>query len=93
MTQKDKKNLSEESILEQLKDLIVLLHPDLNQDSLKVDIPILGDGLGLDSIRLVNLIVSLEEKYSFSFSEEDLTMSTFSSLRALAKFIMERITP
>lgn len=93
MTQKVPKNQSEATILEELKELLVVQKPELKQNPLNVDIPILADGLGLDSIKLVHFIVAVEAKYSFSFEEEDLTMRTFSSLRSLANHIIRRLAP
>ena len=41
-------------------------------------------GLNVDSIAIVELIVSIEEKFSISFDDADLVPETFRTLRVLA---------
>lgn len=80
-----------DQVLEQLKRLIVeKINPALNLAEIDVDDSILEDGLGLDSIKVVELIVLIEKNFDFTFSEDELSMDAFASLRTLAGFVAER---
>jgi len=49
-------------------------------DKVNPEISLLEDGIGLDSISIVNFIVMVEKEFGISFNEEDLSMDMFSSL-------------
>lgn len=54
------------------------------------NVPLLEDGLGLDSIVIVELIASVERRFDFEFQDADLRTSSFESLTALAGVIRRR---
>jgi acyl carrier protein len=83
-----------DQIIEQLKYLIIeQLNPNLTPEELDADASILEGGLGLDSIMVVALINLLEERFAFTFAEDELNMDTFANLRTLANFIAARRLP
>jgi acyl carrier protein len=53
--------------------------------------PILDEGVGLDSIRLLELIVDIEKRFAIELSDDKLTMDTFQNLQSLARVIRERL--
>jgi len=55
------------------------------------DVPLLEAGLNLDSLAVVELITLSEEEFGIDFGEEDLTIESFASLRALAGVIDSRL--
>ncbi len=78
-------------IIEQLKELVIeQLNPNLKPAEIDADASILEGGLGLDSIMVVALINLLEERFAFSFAEDELNMDIFATLRTLARFIADR---
>ncbi|TAN46932.1 MAG: acyl carrier protein [Methylococcaceae bacterium] len=80
-----------DQMLEQLKRLLVEnINPELKLDQIDPDDSILEDGLGLDSIKVVELIVLIEKNFGFTFTEDELSMDAFASLRTLAKFVADR---
>jgi acyl carrier protein len=62
---------------------------ELKPEEIDPDVSILEEGLGLDSLMLVEFIALLEEEFGFAFAEDDLNMEVFSSLRVLAGFIAQ----
>lgn len=66
---------------------------NLNLDKARIDehVPLLEDGLGLDSIVLVELIGVVESKFGFQFQDSDLRTASFKNLRTLAETISKRI--
>jgi acyl carrier protein len=57
--------------------------------ALGLDAPLLKDGLGLDSLDCVELLIGIEDEFGLAFdeSEED-WMHHFSSLRALSGLVL-----
>lgn len=51
------------------------------------DSPIFGDGLGLDSIDALELVVLVEERFAVSIPDEDVGKQAFASVAALVDFI------
>ena len=58
--------------------------------------PLLGRGIGLDSVEAMALLVSLEEEFGLAIPDDDLTVDLFESLGTLANYIahalLERTT-
>ena len=58
--------------------------------------PLLGRGIGLDSVEAMALLVSLEEEFGLAIPDDDLTVDLFESLGTLADYIahalLERTT-
>jgi acyl carrier protein len=50
---------------------------------------IFGEGLGLDSIDALELVVLVEERFNITIPDEDVGKKAFSSVAALADFIVE----
>ena len=83
----DKENLKAE-----LKLLIVetLRLEDVDPDSIVDKEPIFGDGLGLDSIDALELVVAIEKKYGVLIEDEEVGVEAFASVEALADFIIDK---
>lgn len=84
-------NIHAETVVNRLKHILadqaVLA---LKPEEIDADISILEEGLGLDSIMLVEFIALLEGEFGFTFAETELNMDVFASLHALAEFIANR---
>jgi acyl carrier protein len=52
--------------------------------------PIFGEGLGLDSIDVLEFIVLVEEEFGIAISDEEVVRQAFSSIAALTDFILDR---
>ncbi|MDT0677334.1 phosphopantetheine-binding protein [Autumnicola musiva] len=69
----------------------------LNLEDVKVqdiadDEPLFGDGLGLDSIDALELIVLLEKDYGIKLTEPQQGKEIFASVNRMAEFIEENRT-
>ena len=77
-----------EIIVEQLKNIIVdQLDANIKRAEITLDVSLLEDGLGLDSIMLVELISLVEENFSFQFAEDELDLNIFTNIQTLAAFV------
>jgi acyl carrier protein len=77
----------------ELADMLVeVLHLEMSAGDIDPEAPLYGDqGLGLDSIDILEIAVAISKKYGFKLRSDDPDNDRiFSSLRALAAHIAER---
>ncbi len=60
---------------------------DIEPGQIDVDAPLIGEGLGLDSIDTLELIVLLEREYSVNVPDVNTGREVFSSVRSMAHYI------
>ena len=84
----------EELMLELKKEIIEVLNlEDMTPDDLEDDAPLFGaDGLGLDSIDALELIVLLEKKYGIKLQDPKGGKKVFKSVRVMAEFVQANRT-
>lgn len=59
----------------------------LNPEEIKPDVPLVGKGLGLDSVALLELVVGIEEEFGIFLDDSALTIEHFESLGTLARYV------
>lgn len=81
-----------DELIEKLKVQIIeqLNLEDMEPDDIDPEEPLFGDGLGLDSIDALELIVLLEKEYGIKIENPKDGQKIFYSIRSLAKYITER---
>jgi acyl carrier protein len=80
----------EELIGELKKQIIDSLNlSDVTPDSIDSDAPLIGGGLGLDSIDTLELLVLMEKHYGVTVPDVNVGREIFSSVRSLAAYITE----
>lgn len=83
-----------DALLPEVADLIVTaLNLDMSTAEIEADAPLFGDGLGLDSIDVLEIALVISKKYGFQLkSDNQDNVRIFSSLRALATHIASQRT-
>lgn len=78
-----------EELIEQLKTQIIetLNLEDLTPADIDADAPLFSEGLGLDSIDVLELIVLLERYYGIKFATPAEGKVVFRSVRVMAEYI------
>ena len=78
-----------EELISQLKKEIIeeLNLEDLTSEDIDTDTPLFGEGLGLDSIDALSLIVILEKKYGLKIETAEEGKIIFYSVRTIAEYI------
>ncbi|HOX43786.1 MAG TPA: phosphopantetheine-binding protein [Myxococcota bacterium] len=62
---------------------------DVDPDSIPDDAPLFGEGLGLDSIDVLELVVMLEKDYGIRIDNKELGRRVMTSVASLADYIAE----
>lgn len=77
------------SLRSDLKQLIVTkLHLEgLTPADIADDAPLFGEGLGLDSVDALELVVALEKQFGLKIQSHEVDKSVFASVAALAEFV------
>ena len=84
--------MNKETLKSELKLLIIetLRLEDVKPDSIKDEDPLFGEGLGLDSIDALELVVAIEKNYGVLIEDEEVGMEAFASIDALADFVIDK---
>jgi acyl carrier protein len=80
-----------EIIVEQLKTIIAdQLDANIKRAEITPEVSLLEDGLGLDSIMIVELVSLVEENFGFQFAEDELDLTIFTNVQTLATFVASK---
>ncbi len=84
--------MEKEKIIYKLKEIINKdLDLDIEMDEIEENVSLFEDGIGLDSIAIVDLITKIEEHFKITIDEDDLNTKLFSSLNNLSEFIHSKL--
>jgi acyl carrier protein len=77
------------NLISQLKNQIIeaLNLEDMTADDINADAPLFGEGLGLDSIDALELIVLLEREYGIKLSNPAEGKAIFKSVASIADYV------
>jgi acyl carrier protein len=82
----------QEGLVENLKELIIrtLRLEDVGPEDIVASEPLFGEGLGLDSIDALELVVAIEREYQVEIPDAEVGRRAFASINALAEFVLEK---
>jgi acyl carrier protein len=85
--------ITEELIL-QLKKLIIerLKLEEISPENIGTDDPLFGEGLGLDSIDALELVLGLEKQYGVIIPDAEVGQQVFQSVRTIAQYVVDNRT-
>ena len=83
-----------EALLPEVGELIIsALNLDMAASEIEPDAPLFGDGLGLDSIDVLELALVISKRYGFQLrSDNEDNIRIFTSMRTLAAHIAQQRT-
>ncbi len=55
------------------------------------DTPLIGKGLGLDSVSVLGLVVGLEEEFNIFLEDSELSIELFKNIGSLCDYISEKL--
>lgn len=80
-----------ESLERQVKTAIVrCLKMPISPDEIGDDVPLFGQGLGLDSIDALELVLELQRSFQVVVSDEQIGQRVLGSVRTIVQFIEEQ---
>lgn len=59
-------------------------------EDIKDDTPLFGEGLGLDSIDALELVVAIEKEFGVKITDEEVGVKAFQNVSSLAAFLSEK---
>lgn len=75
-------------VTERIKQIIVRhINPELKLEELSDNIPLIGRGLGLDSVSLLELVVAIEGEFGIRFDEREMTPELFENVASIAQYV------
>jgi acyl carrier protein len=80
-----------EELLMDVKKLIIerLKLEEIAVEDIDTDAPLFGEGLGLDSIDALELVIGLEKEYGVSIPDAEVGREVFQSVRTIAQYIVD----
>ena len=81
-----------EELIEQVKQMIIdaLRIEGMATADIETDAPLFGEGLGLDSIDALQLVVAMEKQFGVVVPDAATGTRVFQSVRAMAGYIAEK---
>jgi acyl carrier protein len=83
---------SNDHLVEKLKNLIIqrLKLADMTPEMIETDAPLFGEGLGLDSIDALELVLGLEKEFGVTVPDAEVGKKVFQSVRTMAQYVEEQ---
>lgn len=80
-----------EELIPKVKQLIIdsLRIEGMSPDEIETDAPLFGEGLGLDSIDALQLVVAMEKEFGVVVPDAATGSMVFASVRSMAGYIAE----
>ncbi len=81
----------DKQLAERLKKLIITrLKLEIEPSEIEDNQPLFGEGLGLDSIDALELVLGLEQEFGVKVEDEEVGVKAFASIDALVAFVKEK---
>jgi acyl carrier protein len=79
-------------LIEKIKQLIIqrLRLVDMTPEMIETDAPLFGEGLGLDSIDALELVLGLEKEFGVLIPDAEVGRKVFQSVRTMGQYVLEQ---
>ncbi len=79
-------------LIERIKTLIIqrLKLAEMTPEMIETDAPLFGEGLGLDSIDALELVLGLEKEFGVVIPDAEVGKRVFQSVRTMAQYVLEQ---
>jgi acyl carrier protein len=79
-------------LIEKIKHLIIkrLKLVEMTPEMIETDAPLFGEGLGLDSIDALELVLGLEKEFGVIIPDAEVGKKVFQSVRTMAQYVLEQ---
>ncbi len=78
-------------LIDKVKQLIIgrLKLVDMTPEMIEDDAPLFGEGLGLDSIDALELVLGIEKEFGVVIPDAEVGKKVFQSVRTMAQYVLE----
>ena len=82
----------DDHLIEKIKHLIIqrLKLVEMTPEMIEAEAPLFGEGLGLDSIDALELVLGLEKEFGVVIPDAEVGKRVFQSVRTMAQFVLEQ---
>ena len=79
-------------LIEKIKNLIIqrLKLVDMTSEMIEADAPLFGEGLGLDSIDALELVLGLEKEFGVIIPDAEVGKKVCQSVRTMAQYVLDQ---
>ena len=79
-------------LIEKIKHLIIqrLKLVEMTPEMIETDAPLFGEGLGLDSIDALELVLGLEKEFGVIIPDAEVGRRVFQSVRTMTQYVLEQ---
>ena len=80
------------NLIEKIKQLIItrLKLVDMTPEMIENNAPLFGEGLGLDSIDALELVLGLEKEFGVIIPDAEVGKKVFQSVKTMAHYVLEQ---
>ncbi len=83
--------MKKSEVVDRIKEIIAGdLNVKLSVEEIKESDSLFEDGIGLDSVAIMEFIAILEDRFNFQFSDDDLTKDLFQDISTIAEYVTEQ---
>lgn len=83
-------HIREGLVLKLKEEIIRIMKLEMNPDDINTDAPLFKEGLGLDSIDALELVVLLEKEYKLKIKNSEEAKGIFISVGSIADYILSK---
>ena len=79
-------------LIQKIKELIIqrLKLLDMTPEMIETDAPLFGEGLGLDSIDALELVLGLEKEFGVIIPDAEVGRKVFRSVKTMAQYVLDQ---
>ena len=79
-------------LIQKIKGLIIqrLKLLDMTPEMIETDAPLFGEGLGLDSIDALELVLGLEKEFGVIIPDAEVGRKVFQSVKTMAQYVLDQ---
>jgi acyl carrier protein len=81
-----------DDLIEKIRQLIIqrLKLVEMTPEMIEIDAPLFGEGLGLDSIDALELVLGLEKEFGVIIPDAEVGKRVFQSVRTMTQYVLEQ---
>ena len=72
--------------------IVVASSQEIRIDDIRPDVALVKEGLALDSVAVLQLLVGIEEEFELLLDDSTLTVAAFESIGTLARYVEARLS-